>query len=147
MIESSRYKAFLRLLFGTVVDSRLSAKEMRQLAEELRRGRLADELAYMIENISQHFQLSDSRARLSDEIIHAENIIKAKKLSKSSLVNIILSIDDDLLPPGRTNNSSRQILDYFLAHSTSSQFQKLLDVLEASGDPDPYLRGITETRD
>ena len=52
MTKSPRYKMLLRIVFSGVMSSRLSSAELRSLSDELRRGQLPDELAYMIDLVN-----------------------------------------------------------------------------------------------
>jgi hypothetical protein len=74
----------------------------------------------------------------------AERVIKERKVPRSALVNIVRSINPNLMPS--TGMTTRKILQKFFTEATSSQAEKLLDVLAATGGSDPFLRGISETR-
>ena len=147
MIQSSRYRSLLRTLYTAILQSNLSANDLRLLSEELRRGRLPDELAFMVERVSNHFQTPDKSDSASELVIEAERTIKDRKITKSSLVNIIRSIDDSAVPSSAGTLSVRQILNRFFNDATDNQAKKLLEVLSSLEGPDPYLKGITDTRE
>jgi hypothetical protein len=115
------------------------------LAEELGRGRLSDELAYMLDQVNQHFQEDPSNLRdVSIHVRQAEYLVKEKKITKPDLVNILSSIDASFLPTqgATTVNTLRK----FFKTATPREIEKVLDVLNAFVEPDPYLKGISETR-
>lgn len=143
-MQSPRYRALLRSLFGAVMKSDLDAGQLKALAEELRRGQLSDELAFMLDQVNVHFRDNsrDNSRDISDEMKYFEDIIKSKRISKNSLLNILISIDS------RSSFSSsatmREILEEFLSGATSRQIEKLAGTLSATGRPDPFLKGISE---
>jgi hypothetical protein len=144
VIQDPRYRLILRSIFTAVMQSGLSTSDLRLLAQELRRGRLPDELAYMLDSVNQHFQDSPNLRNLSDQLKTVERLMKEKKVSKLALLNILRSIDTNIIPkPGVT---TRSILRGFFTSATSQEIAKLIDVLNATGDADPYLKGISETR-
>ncbi|MBI1686959.1 hypothetical protein [Caulobacter hibisci] len=140
MMQTARYRALLRSLFASVLQSDLSAADLQALASELRRGRLADELAYMIEQTSKHFR--DPPDMASDDLRALERLIKDKRLTKSAVYNIISSIDAGSKAP--ESATLRQMLQDFLSSASSKQIEKLLDVLGSVEGVDPYLKGITD---
>lgn len=139
-MSSPRYRNLLRFLFGVVMRSDLSHADLKALAKELRRGQLADELAYMIEQASEHFR--DPEREVSNDLQYLESLIKERRVSKESLANIITSIDARPLPS--TSSSARKMLQEFLSSASMWQIDKLRDTLSAASGPDPYLKGITE---
>ena len=147
MIQSSRYRSFLRSLYTAILQTNLSANDLQLLAEELRRGQLSDELAYMLDKASHHFQVTDKRDLHSGLVNQAERTIRDRKVTKAALVNIMRSIDDSSLSPGAGTLSVRQILDRFFNNATDNQATKLMEVLSSTSAPDPYLKGISESRE
>lgn len=147
MIQSPRYRSFLRSLYTAILQTNLSSNELRQLAEELRRGRLPDELAYMLDKASDHFQVADRRDDRDDLVHQAERLIKEKKIARTALINVIRSFDDPSLSAGISTSSVRTILDRFFDSAKASQAKKLMEVLSSLSAPDPYLKGISESRE
>lgn len=147
MIQSSRYRSLLRSLYTAILQTNLSANDLKQLANELRRGQLADELAYMLDKVSNHFQGADKRDAPSELVSEAERTIKERKITKSSLFNIIRSIDDSALSPSAGTLSIRHILDRFFDNATDNQARKLMEVLSSLDAPDPFLKGISDSRE
>lgn len=147
MIQSPRYKSLLRSLYTAVLQSNLSTNELKLLSQELRRGQLSDELAYMLDKVSEHFQGPDKRNSRPELLIEAQRTIKERKISKSSLFNIIRSIDDSALSSSPSVQSMRQMLDRFFEDATDGQARKLLEILSSLDAPDPYLKGITDSRE
>jgi hypothetical protein len=145
VIQHQRYRSILRSIFTAVMQSGLSASDLRLLAEELRRGRLTDELAYMLDQVNQHFRDDPSNLRdVSVPVREAEYLMKEKKLMKPDLVNILRSIDADFVPT--QGASTVNTLRKFFKSATPREIEKLLDVLNAVTEPDTYLKGISETR-
>ncbi|MBB3773307.1 hypothetical protein FHS55_003940 [Angulomicrobium tetraedrale] len=140
MMQSTRYKALLRSLFASVMQSELSASDLRLLAEELRRGRLGDELAYMVEEAASHFQ--DPIRETSSDLRALERLVKDKRLTKAAIQNIITSID--ARSTAQEAATMRQILQEFLLSSSQRQLEKFKDIIASSGNTDPYLKGISE---
>jgi hypothetical protein len=138
MPNPPRYRSLLRFLFGAVIRSELTHAELRALARELRRGRLADELACMIDQASEHFE--EPEHKVSDQVRDLERLIKEKRVSKEALANIIMSIDDRPSPP--LSASARRMLQEFVSGASLWQIDKLRDTLAAASVPDPYLKGI-----
>jgi len=144
MIQNPTYRVILRSIFAAVMQSNLSASDLRSLASELRRGRLSGELAYLLDEVNQHFEDTSDRRHASDQLWEAERIMKERKLSKLALINIVRSIDGNITP--KESATTRSILQEFLTSATPRESEKLLDTLKAAGVSDPYLKGISETR-
>jgi hypothetical protein len=143
MMPSSRYRDFLQVLYAASIQAAPTAADLRRLAGELRRGRLGDELAYMLEQVSSHFEEPQSWA--SDETRVIEKIMKDRKIPKMTLVNVIRSIDAEAfsLAPSDT---IRDILQAFTSVASATQIQKLRDTLLASGRSDAFIKGISTKR-
>jgi hypothetical protein len=134
------------MLYTTILQSNLDARELRSLAEELRRGRLSDELAFMLDQAVEHFQVSDLNDEENIFIDEVEQLIKERRISKESLFNIITSIDVTILPKNFSKMTVKQMISAFFDNANKSQVKKLIDVLSSSSAPDPYLKGISEKR-
>jgi hypothetical protein len=143
-MENPRYRVILRAMFAAVMQSELGASDLRFLAAELRGGRLPGELAYMLDRANEHFQDPSNSREISDKMRAAERLMREKRVSKSALLNILRSINAVAVPNEGT--TTRSILHEFFASATPREAEKLLDVLSAAGDADPYLKGIVETR-
>jgi hypothetical protein len=142
-MTSRRYKALLRGLYGAIFSSNLSVSDLRQLAKELRQGRISDELAYMIDRALLH--LSD---QLEDELDdnrlgEAERLIKRARTSKASLANLVESLGGS---PSSSKATVREMLREFFDGASPSQANKLLELLDSSRSDDQYLTGIRESR-
>jgi hypothetical protein len=144
MMQHPRYRFLLRSVYTAVIQSDLTASDMRALAVELRRGQFPDELSYMLEKVSDHFQERPGEKRLlPDRLKVVERLMKDKRISKSDLINILRSIDGE--NARRTDGlTTRSILQNFFSSATSRQIDKLNDILQAAGGTDPYLKGISE---
>ena len=144
MSSPPRYKNLLRAVYSGIISSPLNHSELRLLAEELRRGRLPDELAYMLEQTSRHFASdSQERSRGDDREMIIERTLKNRKISRDSLLNIMKSI-------GYTNNpgnsSIRTLIRDFVSETSPAKIQQLLEILESASTGDEYLAGISATR-
>lgn len=143
MITSARYRSLLRTVFASIVGSKLSATELKQLVEELRRGRLPDELAYMLDRANKHFILERADSDETDRLAEIERMVKQRKIPKTALVSILRSIgwtSED------QNAGTRSLLEGFMLESSPAKVQKLIDILNSSGASDPYLTGISNSR-
>jgi hypothetical protein len=140
-MQSPRYRNLLRTLFGLVVRSDLGGTDLRVLADELRRGQLPDELAYMLDKVAPHF--GDPAREVSKELRELERLIRDKNISKSTLSNIMTSMDS---APVR-GATVRRMLQDFLGTSSAHQIDKLRDTLMSMTGPDPFLKGIAESKD
>lgn len=143
-MQSPRYRSILRHAFTAIMRSDLSASELSVLVDELRRGQMTDELAYMIEQVGRHFESTSSR-EISDEMRIAERIVREKGIAKSALLNILESID--AVPhKAREGLTARGVLREFFSSVSSREITKLLDVLTSLSPDDAYLKGISEKR-
>jgi hypothetical protein len=143
-MRSPRYKTFLRTLYGAVLSSRLSTSDLKALAEELRRGQLADELAYMINRVLEQHLGGAGEGDLEDErVAEAERLIRNGKVSKTALANMMGSLG---MPPSSYRESSRDMLDRFISVAPASRIAKLMELLASHQVGDKFLAGISETR-
>lgn len=143
MNSSPKYRILLRSIYTAVIGSGLSPKDLRSLAEELRRGRLPDELAYMVDQACQHFLADYDEADDQGLIANAEVLIKERKLGRSGVVSILQSLG---APKPASGASIRKMLVDFNSSVPPTRFRKLIDVLESSSDSDAFLAGISSTR-
>jgi hypothetical protein len=144
-MQGSRYRSLLRSAFSAIVDSGLSASEIRALADELRRGQLADELALMLEKVSSHFSEKSKFQAIAPEIEELEHLVRTRKVSRSRLANVLHSFGY-MVDPARKGTTIQSMLREFAADSTPREVAKLKDILQAPGIADPYLKGIEKTR-
>src|SRR5689334_12543902 len=75
-MSSLRYRMFLRTLYRAVLGSPLSTSDLKALSVELRRGQLADELAYMIDRAFEHLGSSENDAPEDKRVEEAERLIR-----------------------------------------------------------------------
>lgn len=137
-----RYRSILRLLFANVMQSDLTVTDLRYLSSELRRGRLSDELAYMIEQASAHLGDTKKQIGSSEELDAAERWVKEKRVSKPELMNIMLSVNPEAAIS--SSLSAKGMLNAFFESATVRQTNKLMNLLQAAGGSDPFLKGISE---
>jgi hypothetical protein len=144
VINDPRYRRILRSMFSAIMQSDLSATDLNRLAEELRRGRLSDELGYMIHEVNRHFYDPSISGDVMKQVHAAERLIREKRIAKAAVINILHSIAPELVTDNRM--AIRGILQEFFLSAGAQQSKKLLDVLAATGNLDPYHKGISETR-
>jgi hypothetical protein len=144
VIHDPHYRRMLRSMFAAVMQSSLNATDLNRLVEELRRGRLVDELAYMIDQVNKHFYDPVISRSVMKQVHTAERLIREKRIPKSAIINIFRSIVPESVYNERM--AIRGILQEFFLSANARETEKLLDVLAATGDSDPYLKGISETR-
>jgi aminoglycoside phosphotransferase family enzyme len=142
-MSGPRYKALLRTLYGAVITSRLPASDLRALSEELRRGRLSDELAYMIDRALEHLGGSGDHEALDGRITEAERLIRSRRIPKAALISLMESLGTAPSSPRETIN---ELLARFMAEASPSRVNKLMDLLEMQHITDEFLSGIGEAR-
>jgi hypothetical protein len=147
MMQSARYKSMLRTIFAAILQSNLSAADLKALSQELRRGRLTDDLSLLLDQFGNNFLETRIEIEVRGYVEAAERLIKSKKISKSVLLTVISSIDDGFFVASQSNYSVRAILENFFDASSAQKAKKLLDVLSSLDVPDQYLKGIAENRD
>jgi hypothetical protein len=138
-----RYRSILRTVFTGILQSGLTASDLRILSMEFRRGRIADELAHMLDQANSHFSDANNSTESSDELKTAERWIKEKRISKADLLNVMGSINPEILP-NISNLPVRGMLNTFLMTASVRQSEKLLNILQAASGADPFLKGISE---
>ena len=138
-----RYKTLLRTLYGAALSSRLSMSDLKALSDELRRGQLADELAYMLDNALKHLGTSGEDEPEDERVAEAERLIRRRKVSKMALASIMDSLG---LPPLSSKGSVRDMLDSFMSKASSSRVTNLLGILGSQQGDDEFLTGISKTR-
>jgi hypothetical protein len=143
-MPTTRYRQILRSLLATILQSGLSVADLHSLADELRRGQLPDELAFMLDQVLFHLGEPTS-ASVTSELKSLERLVKEKRLSKSSLGSVMTSISAGSTTVD-SSGSVRQMLQEFLSFATSAQIEKLREILLSPGRLDPFLKGISETR-
>jgi hypothetical protein len=131
---------------GAILQSNLSDRDLVFLSNELRRGQLPDELAYMIEQVANHFYDRSISSDSNSNVKLAENVIKQKRMPKQAILSIINSIDDESDMFLSKNLTVRDILANFFERASPKKADQLLEILHSSGASDPYLKGISETR-
>lgn len=142
-MTTARYRSLLRTVYTSILASRLSAAELRALSEELRRGRFADELAYMLDRVTEHFRGVESEDIEDDRLMEAEQLIRRNKISKIALASIFESLG---FHAADTKDSSRDMLRRFISEVPTSRTSKLLDILRSAPSGDSFLAGISESR-
>jgi hypothetical protein len=145
-MTTPRYRSILRTMLGAVLQSNLSSSDLNYLSNELRRGQLPDELAFMIDQMGSHFRDEPASRNQNSYVSAAESRIKSKRLPKDSLINIISSISNGDSFSINKNLTVREILERFFDSTSPNKADQLIEILDASGTSDPYLRGISETR-
>ncbi|MFO6429800.1 hypothetical protein ACLBKT_06870 [Erythrobacter sp. W302b] len=140
-MASARYRSLLRAIFSTILASRLSPADLKVLARELRDGRLGDELAFMLDQVSPHFSDSRDDTDVLEDTKALENLVKSKRLSKRTLSNIIMSLG---IEPSQ--GTVREMLNEFLLEASPAKVQKLIDTISASEAGDSFLRGISREK-
>jgi hypothetical protein len=144
-MSTPRYRSILRTLLGAILQSGLNDRDLAYLSDELRRGRLPDELAYLVDRNIDHFR-SKSTGGTGDQYVKvAEAKIKQKRISKQSVSNIIRSIDD-VSDPIPVTRSLHDILLNFFDRASPRKAEQLLQILDSTGGTDPFLKGISDTR-
>lgn len=91
-MTDARYRTLLRKLFGAAMHSNLTYTDLKALSQELRRGRLSDELAFMIDRSLEHFIVDDRQGLNDQRVAEAERLIKRGKISKVALASILSSL-------------------------------------------------------
>jgi hypothetical protein len=142
-MNSPRYKSFLRTLYGAVLTSRLSASDLKALSEELRRGQLSDELAYMINRALDHLGGPGEDEVEDERVAQAERLIRNGKVSKTALASIMESLG---WQPLSNRESTRDMLVRFTSEMPTSRVSKLMDTLASQQVGDRFLAGISDTR-
>lgn len=142
MISPQRYKSLLRTVYSGIVGSRLTPTELSALAEELRRGRFPDELAYMLDQVTRHLVV-EGDGNDDDNVIEAERLVKLRKVSRSALYNILLSLGGR---PAPASSTIRTLLRDFVSEASPTATRKLLEILNSKSDGDSFLAGISSSR-
>lgn len=143
MITSSRYKILLRTVFSSILSSSLSSSDLRLLTDELRRGNISDELAYMLDQTTKHF-ISDADSSVDKDTLYmAEDLVKKRKISRISVLNIIQSLGGDVSQSGA---SIKQLITNYIAEASPTKIRKFIDVLQTVGEKDEFLAGISNSR-
>ena len=142
-MNSPRYNTFLRTLYGAVLASRLSVSDLKALSEELRHGRLPDELAYMIDRALEHLRGLGEGEPEDERMAEAEYLIRRGRVSKATLASIMGSLG---VPPSSRKDSARDMLRHFMNEVPPSRVTKFMEVLRSQQAGDEFLAGIGETR-
>jgi hypothetical protein len=124
--------------------SDLTAAELRTLSVELRRGELTDELAYMLSWVSDKFADPQGASPNRSNLNLAAQAIKRRRISKENVFNILQSLSS--IKEISENDSVNTMLAAFFETADDKLSKNLLDILNASGPQDPYLKGISDTR-
>ena len=145
-MQSTRHRSLLRQMLAAILSSNLTTAELRILAREMRQGSLAEELSLLLERMMPLLadsSVSGARAESLDEL---ENLIRHKRLSKLTLLNMMSSTGADPFRWADARTSTKVIIERFLSEASSSQLRKLLDTIDSSGPADEYLKGISDKR-
>lgn len=145
-MTTTRYKILLRTLLGAILSSRMSESELYYLVGELRKGQITDELAFLLEQISGHIRDDLTSSNNLTITKHVENLIKSKRVSKDSVINIIESIDTNNQYDLSRNFTMRDILERFVESASPRRVDQFIEIIESSGTSDAYLKGISEKR-
>jgi transposase len=143
-MSSPRYRTVLRAVYTAIIGAKLSQGEMRSLIMELRRGQIADEISFLLDQASHHFYGHVDDDESNDERVEeALQVLRQSKVSKSSLINILHSLG---YSPQSTKAVTRTIMREFIEEVSASRASKLIDILRSAGSEDSFLDGISESR-
>ena len=142
-MTSLRYRTLLRTLYTSVLGSRLTSAELRSLVVELRRGRLSDELSFMIEEASRHFDDPNDNLFDDDRIAEAEELVRVNKISRTALASMMQSLG---YQPDSIRGTTKSLIKEFLSEMSATRVTKLIDTLRSAGSGDDFLEGISKSR-
>ena len=138
-----RYRMLLRTLFGAAIHSRLTPADLKTLSYELRRGRLADELAFMIDRALDQIGGSERGVVSDEQMAEAERLMRRNRTGKTVLASILSSLGT---PTSATKDSARVMLNRFFAEASATRVDKLLELLASQQKYDGFLAGIDGKR-
>lgn len=143
-MSSKVYRTLLRTIYGSVLNSNLSVSELKALSMELRRGRLADELAYMIDSVIQnHLGTTDNEGRVDTMVEEAERLVRSRRLPKAMIISVMESLGH---PPPSNNESVHRMLEWFMNEAPSSRINAFIEILAGPRVGDDFLAGISKVR-
>lgn len=157
MHSISRERA-MRLLLAALINSSMSADQLRQLAEEIRLSdKFASDFANLLQYVAEQVRTpSNQKNQKQSGQIDRESLnmalvsIKRRRLSKKEIIDIITSVAPDFKEQGKKEDvKTRDIVAKFLAIASAEQRTHFLDLISRKGEgpsDDPYLRGIVGKR-
>lgn len=141
-MNNTTYRRQLRRLLAAILSQDPSEVDLASLAEQLRQGRLAYDLADAIEGLLRHARHSGFESEFV-EVEELERIMKQQGMRKEELVSTIRSLSDGG-PWVSGNGTIRAILSSFVETSTERQVLKLRDVIQSFQQSDDYLKGVSK---
>jgi len=141
-ISASTQRRQVRRLLAAILSQDPSESELAALAEQLRQGRLAYELAEAIEGLLRFGRHSGFDNEFV-EVEELEKLVKLNGMRKEELVNIVRSLSEG--GPWISGSATiRAILSSFVETAAESQLLKLRDTIQAYQQSDEYLRGVSK---
>lgn len=138
----------LKAMLATVLNLDLRPSDLRELRNELAHGNLANELGYLIDTLSDHFQRYEStRSTIQDGnslVEDFQEFVQRKRLSKAQVSSIIRSIMGPAFASNLGTNKTLREMVEALVLSMDQEEARTLETLIRDEDGDPYLRGILD---
>jgi hypothetical protein len=142
----------LRILLSALLGSGLTGKELSQIAQELTLSpSLSWTLGALLRDVLQKLDVPGTKKNVSwkddDFDAFAYSIISERRLSKETVLHLMSTAMGE--PPSDLSADSqtmRDLLRKFFAIASINERRKFLEMIEHSGEDDPYLRGIAQRR-
>lgn len=141
----------MRVLLAALLDSDLSAQELRELATNLRENsEFLDDLAGVLRLILHRLERNVPGSGRASGLLPAETklftAVQRRRLPKRILVEMMEVTSPSTrgrLPPDMT---VRELIEQYVAIAKSAEVEELRTKLEGSPKEDPYLEGILRRR-
>jgi hypothetical protein len=141
----------LRNILSGLLSSALTPVELRQAANELELGPLANDLARLIRiNVEalreRRPSYSDAVRSTKENLVDtASSLVTDRRISKKSLLALMSGFaPNSWISLRNSKSTTRQLLKEFFEYVNTEDAGGFINLLESSqGEVDPYLRGIS----
>ena len=141
----------VRSIVASLMQSDLTASELRELAEEFSEGKLGREVGRFLreilfsvrdfENRKEHPRNNKLEASSIEALAH--DVVRRRKISKRVLADMVTKVAPHLDPRSLGSAGTiHDMLERFFQQSSPRQHQDFINLLESRSVEDPFLRGI-----
>jgi len=151
VIKSSSREKLHRAIISALLQSSIPLSELREIVTNMERdpsflAELADLLRPIVHGLKNtHRSLSSRDANASYQVDEIVALVAKRRLTKSSLISMLLSLGHSKPTATTERKSIRDIVTEFLDVSSITQVKNFMKILEER-DRDPYLEGISAFR-
>jgi hypothetical protein len=140
----------VRAYVSATLSSEITNQELMALADELAHGRFAHDLSDILRSVGKSFQArlkdADSDA-VESAVDDASTTIKARRLSKQRVFQLMQIVDEDAAPDETTlSQPLPTMLRRFFRLTPESSAQNFLNLLSKGAASDEYLNLIDRTK-